>query len=867
MNKVAFKIIIVIILLFTGLFVSTITLAEPLENSAKNFEEIVVNFDVPKLINKDIFVQYDGNTVYLPLVEVFSLLDINVKADMNQRTFSGFFISKNKKYKFDLKNYKITVFSKEYAYLSSDYFLGANDLYVKIDLFKKLFNLDLTFNFSLLRVFAPLNKDFPAYQKLQRKIARERLKKKTASLKDVISVPPKREYLNGGSADWVISTNPWGGRNKHYYNLALGGLLMGGDMEFTLGGSTDNYFDRNQFNYKWHYFFDKNKYLTQADIGKINTVGSLGRPLKGVMVTNRPQVRRKFFQTININDYLGTGWEVELYVDNKLTDYTTTGKNGFYNFNTDIFYGASNVELKMYGPNGEYRTQEKIIRVPYNLIPKKTIEYSVAAGQGEMNQEKGTYLQANSYYGLLNSLTMGLNFDIPITHESEEKPLAGLDATYQMFTNLTINSSLTPNYALKGRLNFSYPSIININTGYSYYFENEIRNPIGKIYGINFSASSPLKVGHRYLGLRYYISLDKYQTFVATNMNYGFNFSFYPFYLTYIGQYKKTNIAYQSSNNISSQILLSAHFYRSIRPQFRIDYDHTDHQVSKYGAYLAQRIFRSGQLSLSMERNIISKSNTIMLNFNWLSAFADITSRMVRSNRSMSMNQMFKGSVRYDREAHQFQFDRRRSVGYGVAVVRPFLDHNYNGVMDEGEKYIPGLRAKINGARINLRGDKKEYYYTGLRPYDDYTVQIDQYSLDNPMLKPTHENYRVKIEPNIVTAIQVPIVTTSEISGQVKRLVGHVKAGIGGIRVNLIDLSKETIIELTTFNSGDYYYLGLVPGTYRAYIDSDILSKYGYQCTPKSIKFEVKPVEGGVTIENIDFLLSPANADTTATQQ
>jgi len=261
---------------------------------------------------------------------------------------------------------------------------------------------------------------------------------------------------------------------------------------------------------------------------------------------------------------------------------------------------------------------------------------------------------------------------------------------------------------------------------------------------------------------------------------------------------------------------------------------------------------------MSVEHNAISNSNTFMVNFNLFSPFADFNSRVMRTNDKITINQIQRGSVKYNRENKSIMFDRKNSVGLGTAVVRPFLDNNYNGVMDEGEEYIPGLRAKVNGARVKLEGNNKQYYYDGLRPYEDYMVQIDQYSLDNPMLKPTYENYQVKINPNVVTAIQVPIVAASEISGKIERQIGSVSVGIGGIKIVLMNLSKETLIELTSFNSGDYYYLGLTPGTYKAFIDPTQLEKYGYTAIPEKIEFEIKPLEGGSVIEGINFKLVPS---------
>jgi hypothetical protein len=313
---------------------------------------------------------------------------------------------------------------------------------------------------------------------------------------------------------------------------------------------------------------------------------------------------------------------------------------------------------------------------------------------------------------------------------------------------------------------------------------------------------------------------------------------------------------------MNSQFMLSSRLLKFLRPQFRIDYDHTNKTIAKYGVHLAQRVFRMGQLTFSVEHNVISKSNTIMATFNLITSFADFTTRFTRAGKNSSVNQLQRGSVRYNKETHSFQFDRKNAVGTGSAVVRPFHDANYNGIMDKHEEYIPGLRARIAGGHVNIRGADRQYYYDGLRPYEDYMVKIDEYSLDNPLLKPSNENYKVKVNPNMVTAIKVPVVTTSEISGRVDRQTAGAARGVGGTKVILMNLSKESLIELVTFNSGEYYYLGLIPGSYKAYIDPGQLAQFGYVSQPEYIEFEIKPVEGGSFVENINFLLVPDRTQT-----
>ncbi|MEE9553651.1 MAG: hypothetical protein V3W18_05085, partial [candidate division Zixibacteria bacterium] len=623
------------------------------------------------------------------------------------------------------------------------------------------------------------------------------------------------------------------------------------------GGNSITGFDNNQLGYKWHYYLGQNNYLSQIELGDVYTSGLLARQLKGALITNRPQTQRKFFQTINLSGQLEDGWEVELYINNQLTDFTYTDYSGEYDFNIEINYGTTDITLKMYGPNGEFLTERRHVGIPYNLIPKKRFEYYIASGLSDVNNEKKNYVQTSGFYGITNALTAGIGSDIPVNGTDGEKPIVSGELTGQIAGNMTANATLAPGYASSIGLNYIQPTMINIDFGFTRYFKNRFRNKLGQIHRLSFSASSPLKIGHRYYSLRYSAHWNRFPLYNSINMNYGFNTSLLGFYYNYMGQSKISIYPDRIDSKISSHFFASPRFIRWLRPQLRISYDHDINRLERYGIQINKRMFKSGQLSISFERNEISRSSTFMLTFRLLSSFADFSSRAIHSDGISSVTQTQRGSVQYDKEARRLRFTRRNGVGYGSAVVRPFLDLNYNGILDQNEESIPGLKAKIRGGRESRKGKEKRYYYEGLRAYDQYLVEIDQNSLDNPLLVPAHDNYEINCNPNIVTAIDVPLVTASQISGKIVRRIDGVETGQGGITLNLINLSKVSITEITTFSNGEFYYLGLVPGLYRAYIDLEQLEKYGYVSRPNEIEFLVEPVEGGTFIENINFAIVP----------
>jgi hypothetical protein len=818
-------------------------------------EEIAVSLEVPKVTSKDVIVRYDGKDLYLPFLEVMGMIGSNASVNQEGTIFSGSYLSKDVPITIIPSTFKASVGGKEFTILPSECIVVGRELYLKLPLYETWFGLKMKFEFSLLRVLLPLDEKFPAYQKLKRNQAREKLTRSIEALRTTKVVPQTREIFAGGVADWLLSTNPVGG-GGHYLDLNTGAVLFGGDLSLSGTGNTVSGFNAKDLSYKWHYAFDSNKYVSQGEAGYVYPGGAVSKGVRGVLVTNKPLVQRTYFQTINLSGQLQPGWEVELYVDNKLVDFVTADQKGSYSFNVDVNYGTSLVTLKKFGPTGEVETEERQMQVPYNLIPRHSVEYTVSAGEGISELDKGTRFQANSYYGLSSHITVGASADVPTASSKTQVPQYALEGTYQIMEALTAYSTLSPGNVYQGGVNYSSLTSLSANGTFSLFDTTSYRNSFKQQYNATLSLAAPFKIASHYFGARYNLTYDKYPAFNAIGMNYGLTCSLSRIYMSYIGKFKNSTYATYNVKSIASQLLISADLAGLLRPQFRIDYDHSANEITRYGIYLNRRLFKSGQLTLSYERNPVVKSNSIMLTLNFFNQFANFTSRVLSSEGRTSVNQTQRGSIRYDRIGSSLRFDRRNGVGYGSAVIRPFLDANNDGKVDNGESYMTGLKARISGIGGRARGRDQLYYYDGLRPYDDYIVQIDPTSLDDPTLKPSYENLKVKVNPNVVTSIDVPVVVAADISGLVEFETLTGKVGVGGIRLKVLNISKDVATEITTFNGGDFYYLGLVPGHYRAFLDPAQLAQYGYTCKPESIEFDVKASDKSSSIDQLNFTLS-----------
>lgn len=829
-----------------------------------NLEEIVVGFSVPRLLSEDVFVLWDGDDVYLPVTVVFGLLDLHIHLNMDAGTATGYILDRGHSFEFDLTERWVRTDKGRTGLSDRDFAVSDDELYLRRDWFGRLFDLPMEFSFAALEVSLPLNEDFPAYKRLQRREAHKRLRTQETELKDIRYLPRRTQYFAGGAVDWAVSSTPIGGTGQ-YFSGTVGGMLLGGDFQVSGGGNTISGIDENQIDYRWHYYYDRSPWLTQVDLGDIATGGLLSRSLVGARISNRPQTPREVFQTVHLSEHIGEGWEVELYRNNELVDFAYTDNSGYYSFTVDLHYGTTEVLLKLYGPNGEMRTERKYVGIPYNLLPRGDFEYGVAAGLKDVPTEDRAYGHAQAAYGITDYLTIGLSGDIPLTPDDTGRfgrpaePTGAIEATLRLPHNTTVNATSAPGFASGAALSFSRPSLLSVGLSYTEYELDHYRNPTRQLREAGVSMAMPIRFGQQYFNVKCAATYNEFPTLQTVNVNYGANLSLPWGYLGYLGHYKMSRYTNRSTDQITSQAFISPRFFRWLYPQFRVSYDHTVNELTKYGVQLYKTLFGTAQISISLERSEVSKVNQATVSLRFLTDFFESHSRGTFSSGNAVMTQVLRGSVRYDHTANRVRFGRRRSVGTSSAVIRPFQDDNLNGRRDREEIYISGLKARVQGGRARRSGKDKTYYYDGLRPYDRYLVSIDEYSLDNPMLRPTHKNYRVFCNPNVTTEINVPLVMSAEVSGKVERLAGRNRVGQGGIGVILHHIEKDTKIRITSFSSGRFYEMGLLPGTYNVYVDPKQLDMAGYRCEPPVIELNIRSELNGASIEGLSFLIVPSD--------
>ena len=181
-------------------------------------------------------------------------------------------------------------------------------------------------------------------------------------------------------------------------------------------------------------------------------------------------------------------------------------------------------------------------------------------------------------------MTVGFGADMPTRPGDSDIARYSTDATLQVTGDLTANAAFSPSNFMRADLSYSVPSSIVAGLTFTKYDDKSRTNFAKQKHNLTLSATLPFTVAKRYFGLRAHVMVDKFAASDALTLNYGLNASVSRVYINYFGKVKRTKYVNYSSQNITSQALISTEFFRWLRPQFRIDYDHSANIFTRVGS-------------------------------------------------------------------------------------------------------------------------------------------------------------------------------------------------------------------------------------------------------------------------------------------
>ena len=841
---------------------------------AQTHEEAIFEFRYTNYISGSIIVYYYKGEIYLPFDELITKLKIFHTTDFENKIYEGYFIQKDSTFTIDFIKGQAKYRDSLIYFEENEFLMAALDVYVLPSVFKKVFDLDFDVSMNNLKINLNSMVELPILTEIKRKLTYSFLNQDRKSMAEKelpLLFDRNFMFLNGG----VLQYNLQYSKGGHYsYGTTTGLEILGGDMTLNLNGSysVETKISDYNYNYRWRYFISDNPYLSQIYVGQLSGGGfrtsNLSMPaFTGIQITNEQTKLPTFFSDFTFEDQIDPFWEVELYQNGQLVDHQVSDEQGYYKFILPVDYGQSNIEIRYYGPNGEYEAKQEVINIPTQFLRPGEIRYAIGAGQmPSMEKELFEYAGGSLNFGLTHwmSNTSSISYNIyskkidvatSLSFKAADNIFSSINFVPEQYTDLNTNMWFTE----FGSYSISWKRYLNNSQSYKTGMRHQfrLRTTLPRLANLPFNLS---------------INATRNQTVgISSNMvtaNMSMNLrpinlsSYYTISFTQDKENKIDNIFQMISTNLMYSIPWMNKLSEHLGPasiSLGTGYNITNNQFQmltlNYGQSLSNWLSFSGGLSKSLTYSDAPISYNVGLRLN-LPQFRSSTTGRGSGVGELFYTQEIEGTLGFVPSQGEFIIANpsiRSSVASSAANIRVFLDENGNEVYDSGEQLVPGINAYIPEASANRRSVGGMLQFYNLIPYNRYNVYIRTDQIKNPLWIPEFTEFSFIADPNVYKPIDIPCYAGAVIEGRVAKVVKDSAYEQAGVKVHVMKSDSSFYQQIPVFSDGSFYFMGVPPGEYTAWVDSTQLAILDLEYPEKVKDFKVEKTTEGTFVEGLDF--------------
>ena len=158
--------------------------------------------------------------------------------------------------------------------------------------------------------------------------------------------------------------------------------------------------------------------------------------------------------------------------------------------------------------------------------------------------------------------------------------------------------------------------------------------------------------------------------------------------------------------------------------------------------------------------------------------------------------------------------------GRGVLNGRVFLDRNRDGVRQDDEPGVPGVRVMLIGTRLGLYTTNDGYFTVQNVRQGLYAVTVSRQSLPLGYLVPESAQPRVTVGSGRRTDVEIPLILSGQVRGSIfidDNANGDVDPGekrLEGQWVSLVPKDGGEVLNIHSASFGQYGFESVDPGTY-----------------------------------------------------
>ncbi len=801
--------------------------------------------------------------VCLDLADVIQSLDLPVRIDKKSRRATGWLFAENQSFTIDRENGVVQSMNNTSrdgrAPIADDIYDTPEGWCVDTDAYSRWFGVDFTPDLYNAIVRLESDQPLPFMQAIERKNRAARLRSPRAAF-DLSKFPSAdMEYKpwRTPSVDVVARTDArsersGGGRVQARLELFAAGEALGASYTARLG--SDEQLLPQTLRLRAYRNDPEGNLLgplnaTEIAVGDVETLAgrltgqtAVGR---GAFVTNRPLGQPSRFSATTLRGTLPTGWDAELYRNAQLIAFQDERGDGRYEFlEIDLFFGRNELEVVLYGPQGQIRRERTTIPIGFNQIEPGQTYYWAGFLQNDRDliQLQQTGLRALQQWRWGVGVERGLDNRTSAAIGMQSLFFAGSRRTYAEGAIARSLGSLQ--LELAGAHEFGAGSVAELNA-------------LGRFGQFNFGANVLMSFGN--------FQSEFADSQIDSRVGLNFDTSLRLGKLALPVQGAANRIALRDGGSLNQYQLTTS--IAAGRVALSAQLDHQEQVVSAAGGGAPGRSdTRIRLLANTRVRDLRLRGNATFLTGG---RQAGLETATVRMDLNLDERSDLQGQIEYAASTDEYRltagysrrFDQlslrgsafvgtRGDVGAniqlafsvgpdpvsggvrvtetklarsGQAAVTVFRDDDGNGRRDPGEALLKDVLVEAGLRRTDaVTGENGRAIVDDLNPFRPVLVGVDESTLGDPFLAPAIKGIVVIPRPGVMAELELPISPSGEIEGLLLSTSGVEQPGV---KLELITTDGAQVAETVSEFDGFFLFPRVPYGRYRLQVAEDAANK------------------------------------------
>ncbi|EAQ28509.1 hypothetical protein NAP1_12958 [Erythrobacter sp. NAP1] len=810
-------------------------------------------------LNYDVRGYQTDRGVCLDLADVIQSLDLPIRIDKESRRATGWLFAEDQKFTLDRDSGTVQNVNTGAAPVSSDIYDTPEGWCVDTNALSRWFGIEFRPDLFNAIVRLETDEDLPFMQAIERRSRAARLRSRPATF-DLSQYPSaEMEY------------RPW--RTPSVDVVAQAGFRAGeggrngaeGRVEFYAAGEAlgASYFARVATDDQLSpqavrlraYRNDPDGGLlgplgaTQVAAGDVETLPgrltgqtAVGR---GAFISNRPLGQVSRFSATTLRGTLPAGWDAELYRNGQLIAFQDDRGDGRYEFiEVELFFGRNDLEVVLYGPQGQIRRDRTSVPVGFNQIePGETYYWAgilqtnrdlIDLGTGirdgpqawrwGMGVERGLDERTSAALGIQSLVVDGARRRF--AEGAVARTFGAMQLEIAAAHEFGAGSALETNALgrIGSNFNFGANALVAFGDFTSEFTEGEID------YRGGFNFSTSLAMGKIVLPVQAEVSHSalkdgsKVNEFLMTTSLTAGRFAV----SAQLSHQQRTEGDLTPARNETRVRLLANARFKDFRVRGNATFLTGGREQGLESVTVRADMDIGEDADLQGQIDYTARVDEFRLTGGYTHNFEEFSLRgdaFVTSRGGVGASVQLAFSLGPDPVSGGVRVTGSKLARSGQAAVTVFRDDNGNARRDEGEEVLPDVMVEA-GLRSTdaITGENGRAIVDDLRPFRPVLVGIDTSSLDDPFLAPSEKGIVLTPRPGVVAQIELAVSPTGEVEGTIRSSSGVEQPGV---RLELVDNRGAVIAQAISEFDGFFLFQRVPYGQYRLRVDEDTARTLG----------------------------------------